>query len=71
MTRKRGLDEFPAGRMGWVHAPETIEQYPLCDVIDCETSPEYEIYFVQGESVWYFMCLTHKDYFAARGEPDV
>jgi len=68
MTKQRPLDEFPLDRVGWSHAPETIEHCPRCDVADCEETPEFEVYFVQGESVWYFMCLTHKDYFAARKE---
>ncbi|KKL05779.1 hypothetical protein LCGC14_2219250, partial [marine sediment metagenome] len=28
MTKQRPLDEFPLDRVGWSHAPETIEHHP-------------------------------------------
>ena len=32
MTKQRPLDEFPLDRVGWSHAPETIEHHPRCEV---------------------------------------
>ena len=71
MSKQRKLDEFLSVGIGWCHAPETFEQHPCCDVIDCTETPEFEVYFVpDSDSFWYYMCRTHKDYFAARGESD-
>ena len=69
---KRKLNEFPPVGIGWCHAPETIDNYPECDVAECEEIPEYEIYFVPDpDPYWYYMCLTHKDYFAIRENEQV
>lgn len=67
MSRRRRLDEFPSLGIGWCFAPETVEQHPLCDVIACTETPEYEVYFVPDpNSYWYYMCCTHKDYFVTK-----
>ena len=64
---KRTLDEYPKASIGWCHAPETVENYPECDVAGCEGTPEFEIYFDDDEDYyWYYMCKTCKDYFARR-----
>ena len=64
---RRKLDEFPATSIGWCRAPETVANYPTCDVDGCTQTPEFEIYFWHDpDFYWYYMCLTHKDYFARR-----